>query len=373
MARSTVADITVSLNITDSNDAEPDRRVDRAERDPGPAFRERGGTGQNFTNTVFDDAAETPITAGTALLPGRIQPSAMLSSLIGLDCQRHLDTCRSSITRRTDHRHPRELVAQHHAADHGHAAQRNHNATETATQFQIGFPLQQLSGTYTVQLGPDIQDAFGDAARYQPERGPRCFARPGSEQPDDHRPVHSGRPAQDRFRPPPQSGRRRTGDLHHRRARQLHRSGRYDDFGGQRPAGPDQSDLSHRPRSLGDALLRHGRTGQVAGPVVQRRGERHHTPPISPTPSSMTMRAPRSRTAPRRSSPRSTRKCRSPRFAGLDRVGDLDAGHSKLDDGQQARRYVQRLVAELPEAAADHRAWASRAAMTPASASASSR
>ena len=32
-----------------------------------------------------------------------------------------------------------------------------------ATTFTIGFPLQQLSGTYTIQLGPDILDTFGDA------------------------------------------------------------------------------------------------------------------------------------------------------------------------------------------------------------------
>ena len=29
--------------------------------------------------------------------------------------------------------------------------------------FQIGFPLQELSGTYTIQLGPNILDTFGDA------------------------------------------------------------------------------------------------------------------------------------------------------------------------------------------------------------------
>ena len=31
-----------------------------------------------------------------------------------------------------------------------------------ATTFTIGFPRQQLSGTYTIQLGPNIQDEFGD-------------------------------------------------------------------------------------------------------------------------------------------------------------------------------------------------------------------
>ena len=32
-----------------------------------------------------------------------------------------------------------------------------------ASTFAIGFPQQQLSGTYTIQLGPNIQDEFGDA------------------------------------------------------------------------------------------------------------------------------------------------------------------------------------------------------------------
>ena len=31
-----------------------------------------------------------------------------------------------------------------------------------ATTFTIGFPRQQLSGTYTIELGPNIQDEFGD-------------------------------------------------------------------------------------------------------------------------------------------------------------------------------------------------------------------
>ena len=32
----------------------------------------------------------------------------------------------------------------------------------TASEFTIGFPQQQLSGTYTIQLSPTIQDTFGD-------------------------------------------------------------------------------------------------------------------------------------------------------------------------------------------------------------------
>ena len=35
-------------------------------------------------------------------------------------------------------------------------------STKTATEFTIGFPVQELSGTYTFQLSPTIEDAFGD-------------------------------------------------------------------------------------------------------------------------------------------------------------------------------------------------------------------
>ncbi|MGA2704845.1 MAG: VCBS repeat-containing protein, partial [Isosphaeraceae bacterium] len=37
------------------------------------------------------------------------------------------------------------------------------NGVLLATEFTIGFPLQQLSGTYTIQIGPNILDQFGDA------------------------------------------------------------------------------------------------------------------------------------------------------------------------------------------------------------------
>ena len=36
------------------------------------------------------------------------------------------------------------------------------NGTLMATEFSILFPQQEVSGTYTIQLGPDILDQFGD-------------------------------------------------------------------------------------------------------------------------------------------------------------------------------------------------------------------
>ena len=71
-----------------------------------------------------------------------------------------------------------------------------------ATTFTIGFPVQQLSGTYTMQLGPNILDTFNEGARHQPERGLGRAAGPGSEQPDNHSPLHRRASCPRRFRLP---------------------------------------------------------------------------------------------------------------------------------------------------------------------------
>ena len=60
-----------------------------------------------------------------------------------------------------DHGHARQLVAEHHAGDHGHC--RSTRRMGRATTFTVGFPQQQLSGTYTIQLGTGILDQFGQA------------------------------------------------------------------------------------------------------------------------------------------------------------------------------------------------------------------
>ena len=57
---------------------------------------------------------------------------------------------------------------------------------------------------------------------------------------------------------------------------------------------------------------------------------------------------------------------------GIERPGDLDAGHHRTPR-RPGHRHAQQLVADLPEAAADQRAWASRAATTSRPASGSSR
>ena len=44
---------------------------------------DNGGTGENFTNTRFDDEAATPITSGSAPFTGSFQPEGSLATLDG--------------------------------------------------------------------------------------------------------------------------------------------------------------------------------------------------------------------------------------------------------------------------------------------------
>ena len=45
----------------------------------------RGGNGQNYTNTVFDDEAATPISSGTAPFTGTFRPDSPLSAADGIN------------------------------------------------------------------------------------------------------------------------------------------------------------------------------------------------------------------------------------------------------------------------------------------------
>ena len=253
-------------------------------------------------------------------------------------------------------------------------------ATETtindatyATTFTIGFPLQQLSGTYTIQLGPNILDQFGDGAGHQPERGPGRAPRHRPERPDDHGPLHRGRPAQD----DPGTGRRPTPgqvQLDHRRARQLHHPGGHDQLRASAACRSSSTSPIPNDPDLTATLYHYDPPGDPLGQVTLFSGvgsgintanftntvfddNAEHADPDGSAPFFATF---------------NPQQSLATAFAGHERAGDLDAGHHRtLDD--RGHRHAQQLVAELPEAGADHRAWASRAATTPRPVSASSR
>jgi len=153
----TVADLTVGLTITSPNDSSLSAVLIAPNGTQVPLFSNVGGTGQNFTNTVFNDAAETSITAGTAPFTGTYQPIGQLSTLIGsnasgvwtLQIVNNSQTSSGILVNWAINITPQIQVVPVNPVN------------GTATTFQIGFPLQQLSGTYTLQLGPDILDTFG--------------------------------------------------------------------------------------------------------------------------------------------------------------------------------------------------------------------
>jgi len=153
----TSADVTVGLTITSPSDSSLSAVLISPNGTQVPLFANVGGSGQNFTNTVFDDAAQTPITAGSAPFTGTFQPIGKLSTLVGsnvsgvwtLQILNNSLTSSSTLVNWSLNLTPQIQVAPVNPV------------SGTATTFQISFPLRQLSGTYTIQLGTNILDTFG--------------------------------------------------------------------------------------------------------------------------------------------------------------------------------------------------------------------
>src|SRR5262249_21774050 len=80
-----ISSVRVTVNITHTYDSDltltliaPDgRRITLANR--------RGLSGDNYTNTIFDDTAGTAISGGVATFTGSVRPEQLLSQLAGLD------------------------------------------------------------------------------------------------------------------------------------------------------------------------------------------------------------------------------------------------------------------------------------------------
>jgi len=155
----TVKDVTLNLNITDANDSTLSAVLIAPNGTQVALFSNVGGTGQNFTSTVFDDAAISSIASGSAPFTGTYQPSGELSSLLGsnasgtwtLQILNNSMNVSGVLVNWSLNITPQITVTPVKPVN-GLAA----------TTFQIGFPVQQLSGTYTIQLAPNILDAFGE-------------------------------------------------------------------------------------------------------------------------------------------------------------------------------------------------------------------
>ena len=153
----TVAKVTVNLNITDAKDSSLTAVLIAPNGTPVALFSNVGSSGQNFTSTVLDDAALTAIANGTAPFTGTYQPTGKLSSLVGLNASgtwtlqilNNSQSLSGVLVNWSLNITPQITVTPVNPVN---------GLTNT---FQVGFPIQQLSGTYTIQLGPNILDVFG--------------------------------------------------------------------------------------------------------------------------------------------------------------------------------------------------------------------
>lgn len=166
-----IAQITLELNAAFSPDSDLSAVLIAPDQTQVTLFSGVGGNKSNFINTIFDDGADSSIDAGTAPFTGTYQPATPLSTLDGhtVDMQNPAD-----LSQWLPGVWTLQLTNSSTTAT-GMLDNWSLNITPMitvtpvnpsgglATTFQIGFPLQQLSGTYTLQLGPNILDAFGDA------------------------------------------------------------------------------------------------------------------------------------------------------------------------------------------------------------------
>jgi subtilisin-like proprotein convertase family protein len=79
----TIVGLTVRINITHTWVSDLDVEVIAPDGTIIPLFSDVGGSGKNFTGTVFDDAAGTSIAAGSAPFTGTFRPFGRLGVMVG--------------------------------------------------------------------------------------------------------------------------------------------------------------------------------------------------------------------------------------------------------------------------------------------------
>ncbi|HVU90072.1 MAG TPA: proprotein convertase P-domain-containing protein [Pirellulales bacterium] len=82
-----IMDLNVNLSIQHARDSNLTVTLISPSGTSIPLVSHSGGTGQNFTNTTFDDQAGTAITSGTAPFNGSFRPASPLSAVIGQNAQ----------------------------------------------------------------------------------------------------------------------------------------------------------------------------------------------------------------------------------------------------------------------------------------------
>ncbi|MFD0861144.1 reprolysin-like metallopeptidase [Sungkyunkwania multivorans] len=78
-----ITDVNVTINVTHTWDADLTITITSPSGTTVELTSGNGGSGDNYTNTVFDDDATTPITAGSAPFTGSFQPEGSLAAFNG--------------------------------------------------------------------------------------------------------------------------------------------------------------------------------------------------------------------------------------------------------------------------------------------------
>ncbi|HYF63233.1 MAG TPA: proprotein convertase P-domain-containing protein, partial [Herpetosiphonaceae bacterium] len=78
-----IADVNVTVTITHPFDADIQAHITSPSGQEVELTSDNGGSGANYTNTVFDDNAATPVTAGAAPFTGSFRPEGSLADLNG--------------------------------------------------------------------------------------------------------------------------------------------------------------------------------------------------------------------------------------------------------------------------------------------------
>ncbi len=102
-----VQKVTVRVNVTHTFDGDIALHLIGPDGTDVILSNKRGSSGDNFTNTVFDDDATTPIASGTAPFTGSFKPDAALSAFIGKNARRPVEVLRRRQRERRYGEHPR--------------------------------------------------------------------------------------------------------------------------------------------------------------------------------------------------------------------------------------------------------------------------
>ncbi len=146
-----IADLNARLDITHANIA--DLRIVLSHGGQSVTLLAPGTAGKNLTGTVFDDKG---VSFGSRLSPysGHFLPSQALAAFQGMSLS---GTWTLTVTDTSPNGTGGSLDAWSLTATPDAATA----ATATAQSFRIGFPAQQLGGSYSAELGPDIRSVRG--------------------------------------------------------------------------------------------------------------------------------------------------------------------------------------------------------------------